>query len=173
MGYATWEASAVGRSNREFQYYNVYLDDELAGTTTDLFWQYDNLVNGQTHVAAVSAQYDEGMSDIVTFEFIYEGTGASNNLVSVTELKGNYPNPFNPTTTIGFSINDPGRVTLTIYNMKGQMVKTLVDANMVRDNHTVIWNGTDNNNSKVTSGIYFYKMITERYTSTKKMILMK
>ena len=88
-------------------------------------------------------------------------------------LMGNYPNPFNPETTISYNIKNPGLVTLNIFNIKGQKVKTLVDDRKTAGNHSVVWNGKDDNNKNVASGIYFYKMRSGTYSSTKKMILMK
>ncbi len=88
-------------------------------------------------------------------------------------LLGNYPNPFNPETTISFTLKNPGHVTLDIFNLKGQKVKTLVNEYKASGRHDIVWNGTDQNNSNVASGIYFYKMRNGKYSSTKKMILMK
>ena len=90
-----------------------------------------------------------------------------------TALKDNYPNPFNPTTTISFSLKEAGFVSINIFNMKGQLVKTLVNENLDAAYHNVVWNGKDNRNKTASSGIYFYKMRSSNYTSTKKMILMK
>ncbi len=91
----------------------------------------------------------------------------------VTELQGNYPNPFNPSTTIRYSVKEATPVTIGIYNVKGQLVKTLVNEDKSSGNHSVVWNGRDNNNQAVSSGVYFYKMLAGKYSSTKKMILMK
>ncbi len=88
-------------------------------------------------------------------------------------LLGNYPNPFNPETTISYSLKDAGHVSLEIYNLKGQKVRTLVNEKQSSGKHTIVWNGKDQNNSNVSSGIYFYKMRNGKYSSTKKMILMK
>ncbi len=91
----------------------------------------------------------------------------------VNALAQNYPNPFNPETSIAFSMKEAGRVTVDVYNVKGQKVKTLVDEYRQAGNHSVVWNGRDENNSKVASGVYFYKMRNGKFSSTKKMILMK
>ena len=93
--------------------------------------------------------------------------------VVATELHGNYPNPFNPETTISFSVKDKGHVKVNIYNVKGQLVKTLVNDNMNAGKHTIVWNGRDNAGKAVSSGVYFYKMSAGKYSSTKKMIMMK
>lgn len=90
------------------------------------------------------------------------------------QLGSNYPNPFNPTTTINFSIAADNFVKLEIYNVKGQMVRTLVAEDKSAGQHSVEWNGKDDNNRDVSSGIYFYKMQAGgRYTSTRKMIMLK
>ncbi len=104
-------------------------------------------------------------------------TGSDDNedIVAVhkTTLKGNYPNPFNPETTISFSVMNEAPVSLDIYNVKGQLVRKLVNDVKAAGEHTVVWNGKDNNGRAVSSGVYYYKMTTGKYSSTKKMILMK
>jgi len=93
--------------------------------------------------------------------------------VIATELKGNYPNPFNPETTISYTVKDNIPVTIEIYNVKGQRVKTLVDEAKAAGTHSVVWKGVDDNNRAVSSGVYFFKMNAGKYSSTKKMIMMK
>lgn len=90
-----------------------------------------------------------------------------------TKLNANYPNPFNPETTISYSVKNAGPVSIEIYNVKGQVVKTLVSESKASGNYSVVWNGHDNNNQAVSSGVYFYKMNAGQYSSSKKMILMK
>jgi len=91
----------------------------------------------------------------------------------VTSLGNNYPNPFNPQTTISFSLQENNFVKLEIFNIRGQLVKTLISDNYDAGVHSAIWNGIDNRNNPVGSGIYLYKLETETYSSTKKMILLK
>lgn len=93
--------------------------------------------------------------------------------VVATALNNNYPNPFNPETTISFSTKEASPVTIGIYNVKGQLVKTLVNETKAAGNHHVVWNGTDNSGRQVSSGVYYYKMNAGKYSSTKKMIMMK
>ncbi|MDD4677412.1 MAG: choice-of-anchor J domain-containing protein [Candidatus Cloacimonetes bacterium] len=90
-----------------------------------------------------------------------------------TELKGNYPNPFNPETTIAYSVKETLPVTIEIYNLKGQKVTTLVNETLVPGNYSIVWKGLDDNNHPVASGVYFFKMNAGKYSSTKKMIMMK
>ncbi|HPM03779.1 MAG TPA: FlgD immunoglobulin-like domain containing protein, partial [Candidatus Cloacimonadota bacterium] len=88
-------------------------------------------------------------------------------------LNGNYPNPFNPVTTISYSIEKDDHVSIDVFNVKGQKVRTLVNDRLTAGSHTIQWNGTDDNGKNVSSGIYFFNMKSGKYTSTRKMILMK
>ena len=74
------------------------------------------------------------------------------------KLHQNYPNPFNPSTTIPFSLETAGHVNLTVYNIMGQAVKTLVDDYTSSGMHTVTWDGTDNNDDGAATGIYLYRL---------------
>ena len=119
---------------------------------------------------------DDADNTVLTIPLLGTATTVANNdqiAPVVTALKGNYPNPFNPTTTISYSVKTAGPVQLDIYNILGQKVKTLVNDNVPAGNHSVTWNGKDANNRNVASGIYFYRMKAGKYTSTKKMIMMK
>ncbi|MEA2103892.1 MAG: NosD domain-containing protein [Candidatus Cloacimonadota bacterium] len=85
----------------------------------------------------------------------------------------NYPNPFNPTTTISFMQPKKSEINLTIYNLKGQMVKNLIRGETPEGLQKVIWDGNDENSNPVSSGIYLYHLKTEDKVISKKMILMK
>jgi len=88
-------------------------------------------------------------------------------------ISQNYPNPFNPTTSIKYAIPQDARVSLVVYDMLGQVVKTLVDQEQEAGYYTVRWDGTNNFGSKVSSGIYIYRIVAGKYTSTMKMNLLK
>jgi len=90
-----------------------------------------------------------------------------------TSLLGNYPNPFNPSTTISFSLAHSDNVRLNIYNIRGQLVKTLINGPHVAGKHSIIWEGDDSTSQRVSSGIYFYRLETSTKVETKKMLLMK
>jgi len=92
---------------------------------------------------------------------------------NVTTLYQNFPNPFNPSTTINYSLKENSKVNLNIYNIKGQKVRQLVSNQLTGGQHSVVWNGKDDNNKPVSSGIYFYKLKTDNFDKTRKMILMK
>ncbi len=88
-------------------------------------------------------------------------------------LHGNYPNPFNPTTNVSFTIDKPQHVSITVYNARGQLVRTLVNEFRSSGTQTVVFDGKDDMGASLSSGIYFYKMKSGRFSSTKKTILMK
>ncbi len=95
-------------------------------------------------------------------------------------LSGNYPNPFNPsgagrspTTTISYSIPSYGNVELIVYNIRGQKVKTLISGTQPPGVYSITWNGKDENDRSVSSGVYFYKLNSSGKTAVKKMLLLK
>ena len=85
----------------------------------------------------------------------------------------NYPNPFNPVTTIVYSLPKDSKISISIYNIKGQKVKTLVTGTQPAGSYNVTWNGKDESGKDVTSGIYFYKLKTQNNEITRKMLLLK
>ncbi|MCB5270929.1 MAG: T9SS type A sorting domain-containing protein [Candidatus Cloacimonetes bacterium] len=88
-------------------------------------------------------------------------------------LNQNYPNPFNPETTISFDMPANGTAKLDIYNVKGQLVKSLFDGVASSGRTSLVWDSTDNGGQAVTSGIYFYRLSTANHRETRKMMLMK
>jgi flagellar hook assembly protein FlgD len=85
----------------------------------------------------------------------------------------NFPNPFNPSTTLTFDLAQAGHVTIQIYSVSGRLIRTLVNERRDAGRHGVEWNGKDTNGSNVPSGIYFYRMRASGYEATKKMILVR
>ena len=94
-------------------------------------------------------------------------------LPSEYALFQNYPNPFNPSTQISFDVPNSEFVTLRVYNLLGQDVKTLINQSMVPGRYTVEWNGNDMLNNDVASGVYFYELRGESFISRKKMLLIR
>ncbi|MFZ1682944.1 MAG: T9SS type A sorting domain-containing protein [Candidatus Zixiibacteriota bacterium] len=85
----------------------------------------------------------------------------------------NYPNPFNPTTTIEFDVPAKSQVNLTVYNVLGQKVKTLVNQEMAAGKFKTEWDGRSESGAQISSGIYFYKFEAGSYVMTKKMVMLK
>jgi len=110
--------------------------------------------------------------DMGAYEYI--SSEITNNQLPVNNYRlTNYPNPFNPETTINYSLKENSKVSLKIYNIKGQKIKTLIDKSISAGNHTVVWDGKDENNQPVGSGIYFYKLKSGNYQQIKKMMMLK
>lgn len=117
---------------------------------------------------------DDAVEGILNFFDVLSGSNATNDILLKAELKGNFPNPFNPETTISFSTIESNEITdISIFNIKGQLVKSLVTEIMPAGEHSVIWNGKDDTENTISSGVYFYKMRSGKFVSIKKMILMK
>ena len=89
------------------------------------------------------------------------------------ELGNNYPNPFNPSTTIEYAVPQSGNVTIDIYNLVGQRIKTLVDDAFSAGRYKTVWDGKDNAGVNVSSGIYFYSISSGNVSIVKKMVLIK
>lgn len=88
-------------------------------------------------------------------------------------LGQNFPNPFNPSTTIRYSLPRAGNATIKIFNIQGQLVRTLVDGHVDAGHHEVTWNGTNQENETAASGVYFYRLETGTFSETRKMMLIK
>jgi len=92
-------------------------------------------------------------------------------------LSQNFPNPFNPTTLIRYAIPDregrPHRINLKVYNVLGQRVRTLVNMEQAPGYYSVVWNGRDDYGRELASGVYFYRLKAGRYSSSKKLLLLK
>jgi hypothetical protein len=100
-------------------------------------------------------------------------TRAADGLPTEWMMSQNYPNPFNPVTQIAFDVPSRAHVTLNVFNVLGQQVATLVDQELARGSYTADWDGTSSSGGEVASGVYFYRLETDNYIDTKKMVLMK
>jgi hypothetical protein len=101
------------------------------------------------------------------------GNGIFEEIPTEYELFNNYPNPFNPSTTIKYSVPKNSNIKVRIYNMMGQLIKTLVNESKSPGNYEVQWYGKNEENLSVASGIYFYQLESENFVKTNKMILLK
>jgi len=172
--YLEWEEPQMGTRNRD--YYTIYIDDEIfaAQHQHELYVIEPGILSPGEHYCYVTATYDGGFesgpSNVVDLPVL----GDAGNIITLnTELRSNHPNPFNPTTTINYSLKENANVSINIYNIKGQKVNQLVSDQLSAGRHSVVWDGRDENNRSVSSGIYFYKLKTANFEKTKKMILLK
>ena len=156
--------------------YNVLRNDELLPDMpiTETTFTEHKVPEGK-HIYSVVAIYQTGESDPVSIEVEIKEVNDDDNPLPIyeTALIGNFPNPFNPETIIRFSLAVDSFVSIDIYNIRGQKVKNLLNAHIQIGEHSVIWNGHDENNREVGSGMYFYIMQTEDFSQVKRMMLMK
>ena len=121
------------------------------------------------------------ISDLyVSYDRVMVSTGSNVSIVNASSLIPNqlkvfnaYPNPFNPVTTLRYQLPETNMVTLTIYDMAGKEVKTLINQQQTAGPHGVKWNGTNNLGNTVSAGIYLYQVQSGVYRQTNKMILLK
>ena len=97
----------------------------------------------------------------------------SDGLPATFALEQNYPNPFNPTTNVAFALPVASQVELSVFNVLGQKVATVVNGEYPAGNHTVTWDGTNSDGGSVSSGVYFYRIQAEGFSETRKMMLLK
>jgi len=166
--FLSWDEPAT----RDLASYNIYRNGDVIGNITSTFYLDVGLAAG-TYSYYVTAVYDVGWESDFSNEAIATVDVGGIPLPLVTELNGNYPNPFNPDTRIKFSVHEAGNVRIDIFNSKGQKIRTLVNEYLSANFYNMVWDGKDTSGYNVSSGVYFYKMDAGKYTSTKKMILMK
>ncbi len=114
-----------------------------------------------------------GISGEFSIREITSSVQARDEYPKIFALYSNYPNPFNPATTIEFSLTEARFVTLVVYDITSQKVMELVSGEKISGHHSVIWNGTDEFGHNVSSGIYFYRLQTGDFTKTKAMTLVR
>ncbi|MCF7920756.1 MAG: C10 family peptidase [Candidatus Cloacimonetes bacterium] len=167
-------------SARNLQYFNIYRNINstaftLLDTTSQLSYidtitQPINLTYGY-QITAVYAQDNESHSSNTVF--IEYAAPAIDNEIEALNLIGNYPNPFNPSTSIYFTILEDSEIELKVFNLKGQYIITLASGYFVKGNHSIIWNGGDARGKLMVSGVYLYQLTVNGKTLTRCMLLLK
>jgi len=190
--------SHAHRLNTEFKIFRINQDDpeykELIYISYD--WEHPpimkfdppmflNLRDGIEMEATYNNYTDEvvefGLLSIdemmISFGLYFTGEQLANNkydlLPGELSLHSNFPNPFNPITTIQYSLPEDGSVNIFIYDVAGRLVKTLVSSSQTSGYKSIQWDGTNNKNEAVAGGVYFYTLEVEELRQTKKMLLLK
>jgi hypothetical protein len=162
----------------------VTLEELQYTTCTDAagYYQIRNIPAGSYFLSFSRSGYcpyaqavtvEAGGNLVIDVEMWYVDNDDATPPTQVTALNGNYPNPFNPETTISYSVNKPGRVKLEVYNIKGQLVRTLIDADHASGEYKQVFNAKDNRGRSISSGVYLLRMVAPGYQKTSKMILMQ
>ena len=141
----------------------VYIEFEVLSGVSDAW--------GDDLIRVADVQLNEGLIPAVT-----EQTELSLDQYAIPEthsLSQYYPNPFNPETVIHYDLPVRGRVDISVFNMMGQKVATLVDGEMDAGSHSVVWNAKDSNGESLATGVYLYRMETDGFVQTRKLILMR
>lgn len=151
--------------------------EALTGEAQELF-QIQFEANGSLDKDQVSldgVRLNEGMIPVEVIQVSPTGVGSQEETVLPSEFRlgQNFPNPFNPETTIRYALPEAAHATLGIYNILGQKVATLVDQEKPAGYHEVIWNGRDSSDQLLASGVYFYQLIAGEFQRTRRMMLMK
>jgi len=187
----TWPAAGSNAS--------IFVTNASKVDTTQMFIDLDTDIDGTPELAypinvvGIASQYSSGTTvynngyEIVprdTFDIHHQTVLNVEDLYSgipkTYELHNNYPNPFNPSTTILYGLPQQSHVTVTIYSVLGQELSSLVNEIQGPSYYRVVWNGQDKNRSQLSSGIYFFRLIaqstdgkTQPFVQVKKMLLLK
>lgn len=174
---STWCENKINNPESEFdsllavidlEYINLCIENESDSTKTNNLHLIQNRL--EKYVSFIDNKIDQ-LINISNISMIDEN---QNDIAPITtRLFNNYPNPFNPETTISFDLPQRDKVELVVYNLKGQKVKSLINEEMDMGVHKIIWNGTNNQGKEVASGVYYYRLSCGNYTKTNKMVLLK
>ena len=150
------------------QVFIVYTKNNHYKIKLDEGYSYTLRIQGVNSYGLLSSFSKETTFSISDIEKTTENMLSNNEYSMIFSLSQNKPNPFNPMTTIFYSLQDDANVNLVVYNISGQKVTELQNGIIKAGNHSVIWDATE-----MPSGIYFYTLMTDRFNETKKMLLLK
>ena len=167
----TWRTAAEINSHS----FNIYSNGERIAAVPAFGDAHDYIYVDRDVTNDVSYSYQLSDVDLSGAETLHPVVcSVTPTALPVTySLSQNYPNPFNPTTEISYGLPVQTYVTLKIYNLLGQEVVTLVDGQRSAGRHTTSWNALDEHGAVVASGIYFYRLETTDFSTTRKMVFMK
>jgi hypothetical protein len=150
--------------------YSLRVPYDWSGTVTPTKAGYGFTPTTRTYASVIIDQIDQDFQASIISDV---GGDNGSSIPKIFRLVQNYPNPFNPTTTIEYNLPHRSRVTVEIFNLLGQAVRTLVDEEKAAGNYRLGWDGTDTYGRTVSSGIYLYRIIAGDFTQCKKMVLLK
>ncbi len=195
--HSTWNEVLGSRYNRDIRS-PILMDEEDVWQMTvqsepgdvELTWSYDlGELPEEMHFVLVDIQNEItiNMNELDSYQFNNSGGESiflitafrtvvgveANNIPKQFELHQNYPNPFNPSTTIAYGIPEDSDVSVVIYDVSGKEVKTLIQSNQSAGWYNQIWNGLNNQNTQVSTGVYFARVTSGKNSETIKMVYLK
>ena len=143
----------------------IYIFNDICNINNIYFIEYNNV----DYLLLCQA------SHVGVYSYEYTSSAADDEITITPDTLANHPNPFNPETKIAFNIPESGKVKVEIFNVKGQKVRTLIDSEfMEKGNHSIVWDGTDDNNQPVSTGVYLYQLeVDGKPVASRKMLMMK
>lgn len=138
----------------------------LGRSQHQLMWVYNEEVEGRLEVHWTTPAFDPLTVSVASAT---QETSVPRDFA----LDQNYPNPFNPSTAVRFAMPQPGHVSLAVYNILGQKVRTLIDEDRSAGAYTTVWDGRDDGAASMSSGVYLYRLVAEHFVATRKMTLLK
>jgi len=182
--YVSWKEyqSAIDMIQARIDYPINEIDSLLAVLDLEIVLQLSALEENKKPVFTTYVQYNYPSVDLFMekheehWDLLNEmvmNRSNSPSIPPVPMISKIYPNPFNPSTTIVFSVPSLGKANLSIYNLRGQLVKVLLDSDVPKGQYRIVWNGDDKNNRKVASGLYIARISASGKTSSRKMMLIK
>ena len=165
--------------SEDFSYHNIYRNDlnsfdpAMVFTTTDSFYVDQESTQGSYEywiTAVDNAGNESDASDIVA---VVLSASEQATVPTIFALEQNYPNPFNPSTQIRYALPEASGVVITVYDMMGRKVRTLVQDTQSAGYHTALWNATNDLGQPVSAGMCIYTIQAGEFRQTKKMVLLK
>ncbi len=171
------ELSWMESEDEDLQFYTIYKNGEQLGFSAEAAFIDGSVTLGETATYEVSATdfagNESGRSEPVTVTVVGIDGDVTSAIPTEFALEQNYPNPFNPSTTIKYQTPVNTQVTISIYDLLGRKVRTLVSAEVAAGYYEAKWDATDDAGNPVNSGIYIYRIQTKEFTQSYKMILLK
>jgi hypothetical protein len=170
-----WHKLKISATGNDFM---CYWDDQLLGTGAIQDTTASPIAAGNYGVyvwdgmaaTPASIKVDDMVMEELTVSHVADGTTG---LPTASSLAQNYPNPFNPSTTIEFTIEKTNNVALNIYNIQGELVRSLINGQLQPNSYSYSWDGRDTAGASVSSGVYIYTLINGAERQSKRMILLK
>ena len=133
----------------------------------------DNDGYGDLVLSSASFAADKPQLFMIEHDGTLETDHSNYTIPNHVSISQNFPNPFNPETQFSYTLNESGTISLGIYDIMGKLIYTVYDGFQRAGNHNVLWSGLDQNKRPVSSGVYFYRLVTQSNTISKKMVLAK